>query len=47
MNMKRADLIDTMAHLVGALVLSRACPDNSALADEILNVCRTRLLRKD
>jgi TetR/AcrR family transcriptional repressor of nem operon len=35
----RADLLDTMAHLVGALVLSRACPDNSALADEILNVC--------
>lgn len=46
-NETRADLLDTMAHLVGALVLSRACPDNSALADEILEVCRTRLLRQD
>lgn len=43
----RADLIDTIAHLVGALVLSRACPDNSALADEILDVCRTRLISHD
>ncbi|NCF08715.1 TetR/AcrR family transcriptional regulator [Kosakonia sp. MH5] len=43
----RADLIDTIAHLVGALVLSRACPDNSALADEILDVCRMRLLHQD
>ncbi|MBU9839303.1 TetR/AcrR family transcriptional regulator [Rahnella aceris] len=43
----RADLIDTIAHLVGALILSRACPDNSALADEILDVCRMRLLRQD
>ncbi|QGU87225.1 TetR/AcrR family transcriptional regulator [Erwinia sorbitola] len=40
----RAELIDTIAHLVGALVLSRACPDNSTLADEILDVCRSRLL---
>lgn len=46
-NGARADLIDTIAHLVGALVLSRACPDNSALADEILDVCRTRLLSQD
>jgi len=43
----RADLIDTIAHLVGALVLSRACPDNSALADEILDVCRSRILSQD
>jgi len=43
----RAELIDTIAHLVGALVLSRACPDNSALADEILDVCRTRLLTQN
>ncbi|MNG57184.1 TetR/AcrR family transcriptional regulator [Serratia plymuthica] len=43
----RAELIDTLAHLVGTLVLSRACPDNSALADEILDVCRTRLLSKN
>ena len=46
-NGTRADLIDTLAHLVGALVLSRACPDNSALADEILDVCRARLLSND
>jgi len=43
----REDLIDTIAHLVGALVLSRACPDNSALADEILDVCRARLISHD
>lgn len=43
----RADLIDTLAHLVGALVLSRACPDDSTLADEILDVCRSRLLAQE
>lgn len=41
---RRADVIDTLAHLVGAMVLSRACPDDSPLADEILAVCRARLL---
>lgn len=46
-NGTRADLINTIAHLVGALVLSRACPDNSALADEILDVCRERLISHD
>ncbi|MFW5399231.1 helix-turn-helix domain-containing protein [Yersinia sp. 1252 StPb PI] len=46
-NRTRADLIDTIAHLVGALVLSRACPDNSALADEILDVCRARILSQE
>ena len=40
----RAKMIDTLAHVVGAIVLSRACPDDSALADEILEVCRTRIL---
>lgn len=40
----RAQLIDTFAHAVGALVLSRACPDDSPLADEILEVCRRRIL---
>jgi TetR/AcrR family transcriptional repressor of nem operon len=40
----RARRIDTLAHVVGALVLSRACPDDSSLADEILEVCRTRIL---
>jgi TetR/AcrR family transcriptional regulator, transcriptional repressor for nem operon len=40
----RAKRIDTLAHVVGAIVLSRACPDDSPLADEILEVCRTRIL---
>jgi TetR/AcrR family transcriptional regulator, transcriptional repressor for nem operon len=40
----RAKRIDTLAHVVGALVLSRACPDDSPLADEILKVCRTQIL---
>jgi TetR/AcrR family transcriptional repressor of nem operon len=40
----RARRIDTLAHVVGAIVLSRACPDNSPLADEILEVCRARIL---
>jgi TetR/AcrR family transcriptional repressor of nem operon len=35
----RAKLIDVLARSVGAIVLSRACPDDSALADEILAVC--------
>lgn len=43
----RADLINILSHLVGALVLSRACPDNSLLADEILEVCRSALHRND
>lgn len=40
----RAMMIETMAQAVGAMVLSRACPDDSPLADEILDVCRTRIL---
>lgn len=43
---RRAEVIDTLAHLVGAMVLSRACPDDSPLADEILAVCRARLLEE-
>ncbi|MFJ4141261.1 TetR/AcrR family transcriptional regulator [Pseudomonas sp. NPDC089734] len=42
----RADIIDTFAHVLGALVLSRACPDDSPLADEVLSVCRERILGK-
>lgn len=42
----RAHAIDTLAHAVGALVLSRACPDDSPLADEILSVCRGQMLRR-
>ena len=40
----RAKTIDAFAHAVGAVVLSRACPDDSALADEILEVCRRQIL---
>ena len=31
-------------YAVGAIVLSRACPDDSPLADEILAVCRDAIL---
>lgn len=40
----RAKAIDTIAHALGALVLSRACPDDSPLADEILDTCRAAML---
>ena len=36
----RALTICLLAQAVGAIVLSRACPDNSSLADEILDACR-------
>ena len=42
----RAERINALAHLVGALMLSRACPDDSALADEILEICRTTALAR-
>ena len=44
--MARERRIAVIANLVGALVLSRACPDDSALADEILEVCRTAILAR-
>ena len=40
----RAKRIDATAHAVGAIVLSRTCPDDSSLADEILEVCRSAIL---
>ncbi|MEU6228009.1 TetR family transcriptional regulator [Streptomyces sp. NPDC047042] len=40
----RAMVIDMLAHAVGAIMLSRACPDDSPLADEILEVCRKEIL---
>ena len=43
-NEARAMMIDTFAHAVGAVVLSRSCPDDSPLADEILEVCRRKIL---
>lgn len=36
----RAQAISLLAQAVGAVVLSRACPDSSTLADEILDTCR-------
>ena len=40
----RAKTIDMLARAVGAIVLSRACPDDSPLADEILAACRAEIL---
>jgi len=40
----RAKRLDLLAHVVGAIVMSRACPDDSPLADEILAVCREEIL---
>jgi TetR/AcrR family transcriptional regulator, transcriptional repressor for nem operon len=37
----RAQAINVLAQAVGAIILSRACPDRSPLADEILDACRT------
>ncbi len=42
----RARRIEVIAQMVGALVLSRACPDDSPLADEILDTCRAAVLSK-
>lgn len=40
----RARSLDILAHAVGAIVMSRVCPDDSPLADEILSVCREKIL---
>jgi TetR/AcrR family transcriptional repressor of nem operon len=40
----RARILDVLAHAVGALVMSRACPDDSPLADEFLAVSRDAIL---
>ncbi len=40
----RAKILDVLAHAVGAIVMSRACPDDSPLADEILEICRDAIL---
>lgn len=36
----RQQAISLLAQAVGAIVLSRACPDSAALSDEILDACR-------
>lgn len=43
---ERARKIALLAQMVGAVMLSRACPDDSRLADEILNVCRAEALTR-
>jgi TetR/AcrR family transcriptional repressor of nem operon len=40
----RASAISLFAQMLGALVLSRACPDDSPLSDEILEACRSQML---
>ena len=40
----RAKSLDILARAVGAIVMSRACPDDSSLADEILESCRDEIL---
>ncbi|MFJ2235123.1 hypothetical protein [Streptomyces sp. NPDC087859] len=40
----RTTLSDMLAHSVGAVMPSRACPDGSPLADETLDVCRKEIL---
>lgn len=40
----RAGVLDVLAHAVGALVMSRACPDDSPLADEFLAASRRAIL---
>lgn len=40
----RARILDVLSHAVGAIILSRACPDDSPLADEILAVCRNAIV---
>lgn len=42
----RATMLDMLAHAMGAIVLSRACPDDSPLADEILDVCRAKIVAR-
>lgn len=39
-----AKMIGLVAQAIGAVVLSRACPDESPLADDILLVCRRDIL---
>ena len=40
----RATRLATMAQALGAIGMSRACPDDSPLADEILQACREAIL---
>lgn len=37
-------MIERFAQAVGAIMLSRACPDDAPLADEIIEVCRKAIV---
>lgn len=39
----RARLLGILAQMVGAIIMSRACPDDSPLADEILATCKNEI----
>lgn len=41
---QRNQHLSMLAHAVGAMVISRACPDDAPLADEILQVCEGEIL---
>lgn len=40
----RAKAVSVLAQAVGAIILSRACPDDADLADEIIDTCRANCL---
>ncbi|MEO4002061.1 TetR/AcrR family transcriptional regulator [Mesorhizobium sp. CAU 1732] len=40
----RARAISVLAQAVGAMILSRACPESSSLADDILDTCRAECI---
>jgi TetR/AcrR family transcriptional repressor of nem operon len=40
----RAKMLGLLAQAIGAIMLSRACPDDAPLAGEILEVCRAQIL---
>ncbi|WP_431047146.1 TetR/AcrR family transcriptional regulator [Roseateles sp. L2-2] len=41
---RRTRCLGMFARAIGAIVMSRACPDDSPLADEILTTCRDEIL---
>jgi TetR/AcrR family transcriptional repressor of nem operon len=40
----RAGVLDMLSHAVGAIIMSRACPDDSVLAEEFLTASRDAIL---
>ncbi|MEA9586241.1 TetR family transcriptional regulator [Xanthomonas sp. WHRI 10064A] len=41
---ERVNTLNMLAHAIGAIVLSRSCPNDSPLADEVIAVCRDQIL---